>query len=338
MRDGMKVLRGIFFFVMGLIMAACAGVLICALNPSLTAMLARWMEGMYQSQAAEPALSGGIGGLLPGGSGQKGDAGSGDGRQGILVGNQPGIDAGWLERVDYEPPESQPVEPPDSVSGRMGYEPVQEEARQIGEEEAEDLSDGAVSGETGSGLAFDEEEYPYYAMLEPDMQQIYGQIYANALELSPAFAPVTTVSVSQLKTVFEAVYNDHPELFWLETGYSCKYLRSGSCVEVALKYNRTADALEEARQAFEGAAGTIVSQAQGLGSDVEKERYVHDALMQLVEYDMSAPMNQSAYSALVNGRTVCAGYARAFQYLLRQLGIPCYYCTGYAGEAIRFIT
>lgn len=47
---------------------------------------------------------------------------------------------------------------------------------------------------------------------------------------------------------------------------------------------------------------------------------------------MSAEMNQSAYSALVNGRTVCAGYARAFQYLMQQLGVPCYYCTGYAGE------
>ena len=43
-------------------------------------------------------------------------------------------------------------------------------------------------------------------------------------------------------------------------------------------------------------------------------------------------MNQSAYSALVNGQTVCAGYARAFQYLMQQLGIPCYYCRGYSGE------
>lgn len=43
-------------------------------------------------------------------------------------------------------------------------------------------------------------------------------------------------------------------------------------------------------------------------------------------------MNQSAYSALVQGRSVCAGYARAYQYLMQQLGIPCYYCTGYAGE------
>ena len=92
------------------------------------------------------------------------------------------------------------------------------------------------------------------------------------------------------------------------------------------------DALEEAKAAFEGAAGTIVSQAQALGSVAEKETYVHDALMQLVEYDLDAPMNQSAYSALVGGRSVCAGYARAFQYLMQLLDIPCYYCTGFAGE------
>ena len=43
-------------------------------------------------------------------------------------------------------------------------------------------------------------------------------------------------------------------------------------------------------------------------------------------------MDQSAYSALVNGQSVCAGYARAFQYIMQQLGIPTYYCTGYSGE------
>ena len=43
-------------------------------------------------------------------------------------------------------------------------------------------------------------------------------------------------------------------------------------------------------------------------------------------------MNQSAYSAVVNHETVCAGYARAFQFLLQQYGIPCYLCVGYAGE------
>ena len=246
---------------------------------------------------------------------------------------QPGINADWLEgQSGYEQPDSPSVEAPEDVSGRTGYEPVQEEAQEIDEDEAGGLTGAENPGDTGSGLSFDAETYPYYAMLEAEMQQIYSQIYANAMSLTPSFTPVATVSVSQLKTVFEAVYNDHPELFWLDTGYSCKYLRSGRCAEITLKFNETADALEQARLAFQGAAGNIVAQARGLGSQAEMEKYVHDALMGLVEYDVAAPMNQSAYSALVGGRSVCAGYARAFQYIMQELGVPCYYCTGYAGE------
>ncbi len=30
--------------------------------------------------------------------------------------------------------------------------------------------------------------------------------------------------------------------------------------------------------------------------------------------------------------SVCAGYSRAYQYILQKLGIPCYYCTGSSGE------
>lgn len=325
MRVNLKILKGIFFFLMALIMAGTLGILVCALTPSLTAMLAQRVENMnpagFPQSSQQPD---GMGGLLQEGTGQE---------EGIPDNeSNPGINADWLDgRDSYEIPGEQSLEMPDSISGKGGYEPVREEAEQIDEEEADDLPE-TDSGDTGSGLTFEEEIYPYYAMLEPDMQQIYCQIYANALNLNKSFAPVVPVSVSQLKTVFEAVYNDHPELFWLDTGYSCKYVRSGRCAEITLKYNETVDNLEEAKAAFEGAAGHIAGEAQGLGSVYEMEQYVHDALMQLVEYDLGAPMNQSAYSALVGGRSVCAGYARAFQYIMQLLGVPCYYCTGYAGE------
>lgn len=323
MRESLKILKGLFFFIMALIMVGCAGIMVCAFNPSLTAMLAKKVEGAAPAQSAGSSGISGIGSLL-----QTGDREPEDAAHDI---EQPGVNADWLEGLQgYEQPDRQPVEAPDAVSDRMGYEPVQEEASEIGEDEAESLTEG--SGDTGDGLVFDETIYPYYAMLEPDMRQIYSQIYANALELNVSFAPVTAISVSQLKTVFEAVYNDHPELFWLDTGYSCKYIRSGRCAEITLKYNSTVNNLEEAKAAFEGAAVSIVGQAQGQGGSYEKEKYVHDALVQMAEYDLSAPMNQSAYSALVGGKSVCAGYARAFQYMMQLLGIPCYYCTGYAGE------
>ena len=325
MCGNLKVLKGIFFFLMGLIMIGCTGILICALNPSLTAMLAERVESVGSAQSSRDGQSGGLGGLFRDGDGQSDSTVPGEG--------QPGINADWLEgQSGYEQPDSPSVEAPEDVSGRTGYEPVQEEAQEIDEDEAGGLTGAENPGDTGSGLSFDAETYPYYAMLEAEMQQIYSQIYANAMSLTPSFTPVATVSVSQLKTVFEAVYNDHPELFWLDTGYSCKYLRSGRCAEITLKFNETADALEQARLAFQGAAGNIVAQARGLGSQAEMEKYVHDALMGLVEYDVAAPMNQSAYSALVGGRSVCAGYARAFQYIMQELGVPCYYCTGYAGE------
>ena len=77
----------------------------------------------------------------------------------------------------------------------------------------------------------------------------------------------------------------------------------------------------------------IVAGAQNLPDPYAKEKFVHDALLERISYNARAEMNQSAYSALVNGETVCAGYARAFQNISQQLGIPCYYCTGFAGES-----
>ncbi len=41
------------------------------------------------------------------------------------------------------------------------------------------------------------------------------------------------------------------------------------------------------------------------------------------QYDPDAPHSQSAYGALVEGRAVCKGLAKALQLLLRNMGIPC---------------
>jgi hypothetical protein len=100
---------------------------------------------------------------------------------------------------------------------------------------------------------------------------------------------------------------------------------------VTLKYYSIANNLENAKSSFEQQAQNIISGASAYTSSYDKEKYVHDALITKVDYVETADMNQSAYSALVNGKSVCAGYARAFQYCMQQLGIPTYYCTGYSG-------
>lgn len=238
--------------------------------------------------------------------------------------------AGKMPQSAYIAPEREQLSIPQEVKGKSGYQEIRGDHSEVGEDEAQTK---LGPGESGDGLLFDALYYPYYQMLDEQGQHLYRQIYANTKALTEAFAPIEPIKAEKLHDVFEAVYNDHPELFWLDTAYSCKHKADGDCVEIGLQFNRTAKNLERENAVFEGAAEELLATARGLTQDYDKERYVHDMLIQKVEYARSAEMNQSAYSALVNGRTVCAGYARAFQYLLQQLQIPCYYCTGYAGEA-----
>ena len=81
-------------------------------------------------------------------------------------------------------------------------------------------------------------------------------------------------------------------------------------MEIHLEFNRAAQNIDEARSVFQENASQIISEARNLSGDYEKEKFVHDKVTEWVSYDSGAEMNQSAYSALVNGRTVCAGYAR----------------------------
>ncbi len=219
---------------------------------------------------------------------------------------------------------------PKEVEGKAGLASVDEESTLVKDNAVEE--DGVSFGNDGSNLEFDTYFYPYYGMLNEDGKTLYRQIYANIDSLTQVFKPVIPCTVEEFKKAHMAVYNDHPELFWIGVGFSCKYLADGNCVEVNIHFNETADNIEASKKSYKEAMQPYLNLAMFKTSDADKEKAVHDALIDNVRYDVSAPCNQTAYSALVNKETVCAGYARAFQNIMMELGIPCYYCTGYSGE------
>ena len=180
-------------------------------------------------------------------------------------------------------------------------------------------------------LYFEPLYYPYYHVLDTREQVLYNQLYVNIAELRKKVIPYAELPSSVVKNVFEAVYNDHPEFFYLENSFECTVDEDSRVAAITLKYNELADDLTAAKKTFDLRAGEILDEAKKLDGNFEKEKFVHDKLKELVSYSEGADLSQTAYSALVNKETVCAGYARAFQYLMQQLDIPCYYCTGYSG-------
>jgi len=337
-----KFFKGLLSIIMLMSALLMALLFVCAWNPEITDRIAGIL---YPDSGAEAPADAGIGetetSAEPGTgeaetarAGQ--DASPGDGaeqpeaEEAAQTESDPG--AGAEKPSAYIPPEKSELTVPEAVAGKNGYQEIRGNDSEIEETEAEELENRLDVGETGDGLTFDPLFYPYYDMLDGNGQHIYRQIYANAKVVNPSFAPVEPIDARKLRDVISAVYNDHPELFWLDTSYACKHRGNGQCVEIDLQFNRTAKNPEGENAAFEKAAGDIIAQASSLGTDYDKECFVHDTLLRNIDYVRSAEMNQSAYSALVNGRTVCAGYARAFQYVMQQLGVPCYYCVGYAGE------
>ena len=315
----MKAVKKVFYALMILCMLLCMMVLVCALVPGMTDKIA---VKLYGETGAQDSDEGGDQSLI-----YPDYTITSSTTAGLNWDNMP-----FHNNAGYVVPVKEDISVPEDVKGKNGYQGIRENTSEIGDQEAENLAEELGNGELGEDLQFYDLYYPYYAMLNSSMQELYRQIYANADNLTDTFQPIVDVTESELYSVFEALTGDHPELFWLDTGYQCKRARNGKIVEITLLYYDLTNRLDSAKREFEQAAERILAGARELETELEQEKYVHDALAESVEYSLSAQMNQSAYSSLVNGKTVCAGYARAFQYLMQQLGIPCYYCTGYSGE------
>lgn len=345
----MKILKKILAAIAVLTALMCILILLCALNPNITKKLSDLVSGnkspqqTKEAQEAEEEVT----------SSEEEPADATEVPTEDMEDAEPvqteepesSADRDWTDNPSdtgstdnvvrglngYEAPSESNVEVPEAVSGKSGYQPITEKSEELPDAEGGEYTSDLGFGDLGDGYTFDPLFYPYYAMLDDKGQHLYRQIFANANSFNGAFVPVEAVPVSEIKNVIMAVYNDHPELFWLNTAFVCKYDKNKICAELELEFNITQEEFPETSAQFYNTVNTLLTQVQNLGN-YEKERRVHDLLIERIEYDKGADMNQSAYSALVEGKSVCAGYARAYQYLMQRMGIPCYYCTGFAGE------
>ena len=137
------------------------------------------------------------------------------------------------------------------------------------------------------------------------------------------------ISKAEVDMVLDAYRRDYAHHFWLGNSYGT----SGYGDTVAMikpGYKWTGDKLEELKAEFNAAANEILSGITDSMSDYEKELYIHDALAKRNSYIGGTAHAHDAYGALVEGRSVCEGYAEALQYLLQRVGIQSFLIIGYS--------
>lgn len=188
-------------------------------------------------------------------------------------------------------------------------------------EETKRMSENTAEEETAP-LLLDQNELYAFSTLDGEEQQLYVDILSTILRFETEVT-LNTTSAEKLDKVFQCVLMDHPEIFYID-GYKYTEYTVGEEIKRLTFSGNYLYAKEEADKRTEQINQSVRDMLSGIdkkATEYEKVKYVYETIIDRTEYDLSAADNQNICSVFIGGRSVCQGYAKATQYLLRELGI-----------------
>ena len=233
-------------------------------------------------------------------------------------------------------------------------------------ESGAELSDFINSNNTNTNSNSNNESYNvtdnsyFYNQLDVNGKTIYSKMYDSLDELKTGTATIdfgTTfndilqsadgerIITDAFQLSINALLLDHPEIFYLDVTKLYMYTEStknisGTTYRVSIGPDDGQSYLSEG---FYSESDVIIAESQieeelnniidGLsGSTYDKVKQVHDYLIDNITYDSDSnlDMSHSIYGALVNNLAVCDGYAKAYKYILDNIGISCVEVCGVA--------
>jgi len=155
-------------------------------------------------------------------------------------------------------------------------------------------------------------------------------------------AQLTNDSITRL---YEAFFADNPQFFYLDRTYSMEgrqQINGGTYYNaLIIQYTLPTEQRVLAHEQLQDVVNDIIADLPQTADEYETELFLHDQLTALCTYDTAAaeaestaaPNAYTSYGALVEGKAVCEGYAKAMQLLLHKASIPVTLVTGVARES-----
>lgn len=175
--------------------------------------------------------------------------------------------------------------------------------------------------------------YYYEALADEGQRMIYMQILESMRQMGKD-EELACQDEDLLYRIFCAVLADHPELFYV-TGYTYAKVIQGEEVTRILFSGTYSMSETEVARCQSGIDDYVAECLFHLpeGDDYEKLRYLYEYVIFHTQYDLQAPENQNICSVFLYGRSVCQGYAKAFQYLCMRASIDASLVTGRIRES-----
>ena len=175
------------------------------------------------------------------------------------------------------------------------------------------------------------EQYSMYDILSDREKKFYDSFYLAISNLKQSAVLSNSILNGQIDekeigNSLTALILDHPEFVWIEDKFDYVTNKKGKkidSIEVRFTFNELGVNPKQYQKQFEDAAQKVLNIARQKGSILEMETYVFDWIDNLSRKDEGG-LYQTAYAALVMGKTGNVGATKTFSYLMRKLGIPAY--------------
>lgn len=165
---------------------------------------------------------------------------------------------------------------------------------------------------------------PVYNSLDKDEQAVYTALYDGIIRKKTKVPLPYEVSGELYSKIYCLFEKQEGNLFYIDsTYYTAEKIRNARIV-----FRENTDFIGSKITEFENITDDILSNAPS--GEYEKALYIHDYITENCLYDTGDNLKYSstAYGCLVEGMANCEGYAKAFCYLARKLGLKCVLVTG----------
>lgn len=188
--------------------------------------------------------------------------------------------------------------------------------------------------------------YYYRSILRPDQAEAYDAILDGYMNQDESIDLSSFAFQSQeVERIHRSVLMDHPEIFWTNGGIK-ENINSASGVvsNIVPTYTISRDSRDQLQQEIDNAVSPFLSEITDEMGDYEVALKLYEKLIEFLDYDTIALERQqqnrndsgvegmdnlrNIYGAIVKHKSVCAGYAKAYQYLLQKLGIETLFVRG----------
>ncbi|MGI6329862.1 MAG: transglutaminase domain-containing protein [Bacilli bacterium] len=181
----------------------------------------------------------------------------------------------------------------------------------------------------------DEDKEDYFSLekryvrnfLNEKEKQLYDSFLVNSLKHISSFN-IIPIKEESLQNVYRAFMNDNPDHFWVDNLVYYTNSNTNQVIKIDFKFNVDEKEKEKRQEEIDQVVKEILAPINKEMTEYDQVKYIYDYIIDNTIYDYQAPDNQNIYSVLINGRSVCAGYARTFQYLMNKLDIFNLYVTG----------